>query len=170
MGGRQVRTGKEHGNIFDHHFVEYEFEDGVRMYSQCRQNPTTFARISERLVGSKGVLDTWRGFIITGANPWRHRQDREDRLDAYQREHDDLFAAIRNNTEFNEAEPCAISTMVAIMGRMATYSGKMITWDEAMNSNLRLGPKRFAWDAEPPILPGPDGYYPVAMPGKTIAL
>jgi myo-inositol 2-dehydrogenase/D-chiro-inositol 1-dehydrogenase len=169
MGGRQVRTGKEHGYIFDHHFVEYEFADGSRMYSQSRQNPTTFSRVSERIEGTKGTLDTSRGFRITGANPWRYGE-RQAREDAYQLEHDDLFAAIRKNTEYNEAEPCAMSTMVAIMGRMATYSGKMIEWDEAFNSKLELGPKVIAWDAEPPILPGPDGFYPVAMPGRTVAL
>ena len=60
--------------------------------------------------------------------------------------------------------------MVAIMGRMATYSGKLIEWDDAFNSKLELGPKVIAWDAQPPILPGPDGFYPVAMPGRTVAL
>jgi myo-inositol 2-dehydrogenase / D-chiro-inositol 1-dehydrogenase len=170
MGGRQVRTGKQHGHIFDHHFVEYEFADGARLYSQSRQNPTTYSRVSERLEGTKGVLDTHRGFTITGANPWRHAAGRKAKQDAYQIEHDDLFAAIRKGADYNEAEPCAMSTMVAIMGRMATYSGKLIEWDDAFNSKLELGPKHVAWDAEPPILPGPDGFYPVAMPGRTIAL
>jgi myo-inositol 2-dehydrogenase / D-chiro-inositol 1-dehydrogenase len=170
MGGRQVRNGKQHGYIFDHHFVEYEFADGTRLYSQCRQNPTTLSRVSERIEGSKGILDTQRGFTITGANPWRHAAARKAKQDAYQLEHDDLFAAIRKDADYNEAEPCAISTMVAIMGRMATYSGKMVEWDDAFNSKLDLGPKQIAWDAEPPILPGPDGFYPVAMPGRTVAL
>jgi myo-inositol 2-dehydrogenase / D-chiro-inositol 1-dehydrogenase len=170
MGGRQVRTGKEHGCIFDHHFVEYEFADGSRLYSQSRQNPTTLARVSERIEGTKGVLDTLRGFRITGPNAWQLADRKGGKSDPYQLEHDDLFAAIRKDADYNEAEPCAMSTMVAIMGRMATYSGKMVEWEDAFNSKLELGPKRIAWDAEPSILPGPDGCYPVAMPGRTIAL
>jgi myo-inositol 2-dehydrogenase / D-chiro-inositol 1-dehydrogenase len=170
MGGRQVRNGKEHGCIFDHHFVEYEFADGTRMYSQSRQNPTTLARISERIEGTKGVLDTQRTIHIQGANPWRFAEGKGAKKDAYQLEHNDLFKAIREGTEYNEAETCAISTMVGIMGRMATYSGKMIEWDDAFNSKLELGPRVVSWDTPPPIVPGPDGFYPVAMPGRTVAL
>jgi hypothetical protein len=69
----------------------------------------------------------------------------------------------------NEAEHAARSTMTAILGRMATYSGKLVEWDAALASNLDLSPKSYAWDAAPPVLPGEDGLYPVAMPGKTVA-
>ncbi len=170
MGGRQVRKGKEHGCIFDHHFVEYEFEDGMRLYSQSRQGQVgAFSKIGERIEGTKGLLDTSR-FTITGANPWRFRDEKGGAKDAYQLEHNDLFAAIRADTAYNEAERSAISTMTAIMGRMATYSGKLVEWDEAMKSTLELGPKLFAWDAEAPILPDADGFYPVAIPGRTVAL
>jgi hypothetical protein len=165
-----VRNGKEHGNIFDHHFVEYEFEDGMRMYSQSRQGQQgAFAKVGERIEGTKGMLDTTR-FTITGANPWRFKDERGGAKDAYQLEHNDLFAAIRAGADYNEVERSAISTMTGIMGRMATYSGKMIEWDEAMNSKLELGPKVFAWDAEPPILPNADGFYPVAVPGRSVVL
>ncbi|MCB0839832.1 MAG: dehydrogenase, partial [Bacteroidetes bacterium] len=86
----------------------------------------------------------------------------------YQVEHDELFAAIANGEyKFADAENGAKSTMTSIMGRMATYSGKMIEWDEAINSEISLMPKKFAFDAEPPILPNEDGYYPIAIPGVT---
>jgi myo-inositol 2-dehydrogenase/D-chiro-inositol 1-dehydrogenase len=81
-------------------------------------------------------------------------------------EHDDLFAAIRNNTPFNEAESGAHSTMTGIMGRMATYTGQQIEWDEALNSQVQLVPDPCSWDTTPPVLPSSEGWYPVAMPGK----
>jgi predicted dehydrogenase len=170
MGGRQVRTSKEHGQIFDHHFVEYEFEDGTRLYSQSRQGQVgAFAKVGERIEGTKGVLDTTR-FTITGANPWRYKDEKGGRVDAYQFEHNDLFAAIRAGTEYNEVERSAISTMTAIMGRMATYSGKQIEWEQAFNSQLELGPHIVTDSTEPPVKPDADGFYPVAMPGRTVAL
>ncbi len=170
MGGRQVRTGKIHGHIFDHHFVEYEYADGSRCFSQSRQIRGTHATIAERVVGTKGSASLGDGrnqFIITGPNAWRYRGDKRD---PYQLEHDDLFQAIRKDEPYAEAEFAAISTMIGIMGRMATYSGKLVEWDEAFNSKLELAPARYAWDADPPILPNADGFYPVAMPGQTIAL
>jgi len=170
MGGRQVRTSKEHGQIFDHHFVEYEFEDGTRLYSQSRQGQVgAFAKVGERIEGSKGVLDTTR-FTITGANPWRYKDEKGGRRDAFQFEHDALFAAIREGKEYNEAERSAISTMTAIMGRMATYSGKEIEWEQAFNSKLELGPRAVTWETEAPVKPDESGFYPVAMPGRTVAL
>jgi len=81
-----------------------------------------------------------------------------------------LFAAIRNNTPHNEAEYAALSTMTAILGRMATYSGNEVRWEDALQSQARLAPSGYAWDATPPVLPGKDGYYPVAIPGVTKVL
>ncbi len=172
MGGRQVRTGKIHGHIFDHHFVEYEYADGSRCFSQCRQIRGLYSNVSERVVGNKGTAQLGEGrnlFAISGANPWRYGR-KADKVDPYQQEHDDLFKAIRKNEPYAETEYAAISTMVGIMGRMATYSGRVIEWEEAFNSKLDLSPSRYAWDAAPPILPNADGFYPIAMPGQTVAL
>jgi myo-inositol 2-dehydrogenase/D-chiro-inositol 1-dehydrogenase len=172
MGGRQVRNQKIHGQIFDHHFVEFEYADGSRLYSQCRQGQRgALAQVSEHVAGTKGSANLGlrnRLFEITGANPWEVRLERAE--DGHQLEHYPLMDAIRNNKPFGEAEGAALSTMTAIMGRMATYSGKLVEWDEAFNSKLDLMPQRLAWDAEPPILPDAEGYYPVAIPGTTIAL
>ena len=167
MGGRAYLSGPDTGEIFDHHAVEYEYADGSRMFSYCRQIPGTWSNVSEHVVGTKGTSEVSR-YQIRGANQWRYQSDRE--FAEYQREHDDLFDAIRNNKPFNEAENGAYSTLTAIIGRMATYSGKVIEWDAALNSKLDLMPEQFTWDAMPKVQPGADGLYPVAMPGKTVVL
>ncbi len=172
MGGRQVRNKKIHGQIFDHHFVEYEYADGSRLYSQCRQGQVgAYSQISEHVVGTKGRADLGvqnKLFQIAGANPWELRLKIGE--DGHQLEHYPLIDAIQNNKPMNEGELAAMSTMTAIMGRMATYSGKMVEWEEAFNSKLDSMAKTLAWDAAPPILPNADGFYPVAMPGQTVAL
>lgn len=172
MGGRQVRNAKRHGQIFDHHFVEFEYADGTRMFSQCRQIPRCWPNISEHALGAKGEAELNNDrdlFAIKGSNPWRH-QRRGRPIDPYQQEHDDLFDAIRNNKPYNEAEYGATSTMTGILGRMATYSGLQIEWDDAINSKIELLPKTFSWDALPLVLPDSEGFYPVAVPGKTVCV
>lgn len=171
MGGRQVRNLKIHGQIFDHHFVEFEYADGSRLFSQCRQNRGTYTSVSEHVTGTKGsadLNDPQKRFAITGPNEWSLRL--KEREDGHQLEHFPLVDAIVNNKPYNEAEYGAKSTMTAIMGRMATYSGKLVEWDEAFNSKLELLPKTFAWDAPAPVQPDANGFYPVAMPGRTVAL
>lgn len=162
MGGRQVRTSKEHGEIYDHHFVEFEYADGSRLYSQCRHIPGCWNSVSEYCTGTKGSSEINR-YIIRGENAFRHN-GRGDK-NPYQQEHDDLFAAIRNNTEYNEAEYGATSSMSSILGRMCTYTGKMINWDEAISSEINTMPEILDWDAATPTKPDADGFYPIAMPG-----
>ncbi|MBM3889681.1 MAG: twin-arginine translocation signal domain-containing protein [Verrucomicrobia bacterium] len=189
MGGRQVRTGLDHGEIFDHHFVEYEFDDGSRMMSQCRHIPGCWSSVSEHAHGTKGIAEI-SGKTIRGATEWKFqppkssadenapakvkkkggRKSKSSADNPTQIEHDHLFAAIRANKPYNEADYGAKSSLVAILGRMCTYSGKQITWEEAMNSKLDLMPKTFAWDAEPPVKPDAEGRYPIAVPGKSVAL
>jgi len=171
LGGRQVRTSKEHGQIFDHHFVEFEYKDGTRMFSECSQIPRIWHTVTEHVQGTKGRADLANdrnGFAITGPSAWRYRSQQGD--NPYQIEHDDLFDAIRNDKPYNEAEYGALSTMTAIMGRMATYSGELIEWEDAFNSKLELVPKTLAWNSTPPVVPKADGSYPVALPGTTVAL
>ena len=85
-------------------------------------------------------------------------------------EHQELFDAVRSGKPINNGRYMAISTMLAVIGRMVNYTGKALTWDEAINSTASLFPEKLTWDAEPPILPDADGNYPVAMPGITKAL
>jgi myo-inositol 2-dehydrogenase / D-chiro-inositol 1-dehydrogenase len=163
MGGCEVRKGPDYGEIFDHHAVEFEYADGSRVFSQCRHINGCWSNVSEHAVGTKGTCDV-SGFTIRGENAWRWRDQGKN---PYQVEHDDFFAAIRNDKHYNEAEYGAKSTMTAILGRMATYSGKVLEWDAALNSEIELMPKQFAWDAETPVKPDADGMYPRAIPGKT---
>ena len=163
MGGCEVREGPDFGEIFDHHAVEFEYADGSRVYSQCRHINGCWSNVSEHAVGTKGTCDV-SGHTIRGENPWRWRERSKN---PYQQEHDDLFDAIRNDKPFNEAEYGAKSTMTAILGRMATYSGKVLEWDDALNSTIEVMPKQFAWDAETPVKPDADGMYPRAIPGTT---
>ncbi len=166
MGGREVRTDKKYGQIYDHHAVEFEYDDGTRMISQCRHQPHCWDSVSEHVSGTKGNCDI-SGANITGANPWKysHKGDR----DPYQVEHDVLQESIRSGNPINEGEYGATSSMTAILGRLATYSGRIVTWDEGLNSQLRLAPadQKYTFDATPPVLPDKDGQYPVAVPGVT---
>jgi predicted dehydrogenase len=163
MGGCQVRKGKDYGETFDHHAVEFEYADGSRMFSQCRHIPGCWNSVSEHAIGTKGTADIGRGSIaVKGSSPQRYRGNDPD---PYQVEHDDLFASIRSGNPLNEAESGAHSTLTAILGRMCTYSGKEITWDQALNSEIDLMPSEFSFEATPKVVPGPDGMYALAVPG-----
>ena len=170
-GGRQVRTGKEHGEIFDHHVITFTYADGSVIHSECRHFPGATNRVDETFQGTKGkvflsagnhgVMTDWKGNPI-------YNHSRENQPNPYQQEHDELWAAIvKGEYKFADAENAAKSTMTSIMGRYATYSGKALSWDEALNGTVDLFPDTLAWDALPKVLPGPDGYYPHAIPGKT---
>ncbi len=165
MGGAEVRVGPDYGEIFDHHCVEFLYEDGSRMYSQCRHQVGCWNSVSEHAHGSKGSAQINPSHMIRGENPWKFRGRGKN---PYQQEHDDLFHAIRNNEPYNEAEYGAKSTMTSILGRMATYSGKEVEWDKAINSEVSIMPKSFEWDAPAPNYPGPDGIYPRPVPGQSI--
>ncbi|MCP4093984.1 MAG: Gfo/Idh/MocA family oxidoreductase [Planctomycetes bacterium] len=166
QGGRQVRTGLEHGEIFDHHMVEFSYEDGTRMLSQCRHQPGCWSPVEEHAHGTEGTADVSRARIQRYDNDtmWRFRGDYKD---AYQVEHDDLFAAIRNGTPYNEAEYGAMSTMTAILGRMATYCGKEVSMADALASELALVPSAYLFDGIPPTVPNDAGRYPIPIPGVT---
>ncbi|MBB1283754.1 Gfo/Idh/MocA family oxidoreductase [Flavisolibacter sp. BT320] len=168
MGGREVRKGKDHGEIFDHHFVEFEYADGTVMNSQCRHQPKTMSRVDELLVGTKGRIHCGAGKIVDSKGTSVYQFDRKTENNPYQTEHDELFEAIaKGQYKFADAENGAYSTMTSILGRMATYSGQVIHWDKALNSGISLQPAVYAWDAPPPVLPNEEGYYPVAVPGVT---
>ena len=166
MGGRAYQKGLDSGEIFDHHAVQYEYANGVRVFSECRQIPGCWNSVSEHVHGTKGSSNVGN-YTITGANAWKYRGGGKD---PYQQEHDDLFDAIRNDKPYNEAEYGALSSLTAILGRMCTNSGKEITWEEALNSKIDLMPSEFTWDAKPKVLPDENGIYPFAIPGKTVAV
>jgi len=163
LGGCQVRKGPDYGETFDHHAVEFVYEDGTRMYSQCRHIPGCWNSVSEFAHGTKGTADI-SGEIQGEGEKWRYRGPRPD---PYQVEHDDLFASIRAGKPLNEGEWGAKSSMTAILGRMCTYSGQEISWDDALNSNISLAPDEFDFAATPKSLPDAHGLYQLPVPGLT---
>jgi len=159
MGGRQARTQPEYGHIFDHHAVCYEFAGGVRCFSFCRQQAGTAHDVSDWVFGTNGTADLMR-HSVTGETAWRYRPERNaPKENMYQQEHDELFASIRSGHPINNGEYMAKSTLMAIMGRMATYTGQVITWEQALHSTEDLTPPKYEF--------GPLPLPPVAVPGVT---
>ncbi len=169
MGGRQIRT---EGDIWDHHVVEFEYESGARHLCQARQQPGTWSHVSDHVLGTKGAMTIGVGAWGLGVlTPRSLRAKGYQGDNPYQREHDDLQASIVGDGPRRfEGDYGAISSMTAVLGRMATYSGRRVRWDEAVASDLRLAPARYAFDADPPVRPDATGRYPTAIPGVTKAL
>jgi predicted dehydrogenase len=160
-GGRQVRTGQEYGNIFDHFSIVYEYENGVKLFSTCRQQAGCRNDMSAHVLGSRGTglfTERRRGLVLRTPNN-EHVYDTAPN-NFMQTEHEVLFASIRNRQPINNGEYMARSTLLAIMGRMAAYTGQMITWQQALDSRETLSPAAYTWDARPPVSE-------VARPGVT---
>jgi myo-inositol 2-dehydrogenase/D-chiro-inositol 1-dehydrogenase len=169
MGGRELRNDRKTGQIFDHHYVEFAYANGVIMNSQCRHQPNCWNQVSETILGSKGTLYFSDGGTHikdrSGKTIWRYRRGDNDG-NPYQNEHDELYKAIRENKTLNNGFYGAQSTFTALLGRYATYSGKMVKWDEALawdNSEL---PEKLDFNTPTRFGPDQDGLYPVARPGK----
>jgi len=155
LGGRQVRIQPEFGHIFDHHAVVYEYANGVKLFAFCRQQDGCAVDVSDHFLGTKGRCDVMK-HRITGENAWRYEGPESN---MYQNEHNELFASIRSGNPINNGLYMTRSSMLAILGRMATYTGQVITWDQAMQSQEDLTPPSYEFGP----LPTP----PVAMPGIT---
>ncbi len=176
QGGRQVRNQPD--QLFDHYAAEYTFPDGTRLFAQGRHMSDCWGFFGNKIHGTtgsgvlgEGIRDPrlYKGYHATAENQvWSHEGPSPS---PYQVEMDHLFEAIRKDQPHNETERCAYAAMVGILGRMAVESGKEVTWDQAINSELVLAPgvDGMTWDTEPPVMPDEDGNYPVAMPGFTMA-
>ncbi|QNN22310.1 Gfo/Idh/MocA family oxidoreductase [Planctomycetales bacterium ZRK34] len=165
MGGRQVRTGSEYGQIYDHFAVEFIYDNDVRVISNCRQIKGCYNSVSEYAHGARGMSTISSGIIEPAGGPkWRFRNENPN---PYQVQYEDLQRAIRNNLAYNEAEYAATSTMTGILGRMAAYSGKLMRWDIALSRGRNLAPgiDRYDWNTRPPVVPNAEGLYPIPMPG-----
>ncbi len=157
MGGREVRTHANYGNIFDHFALEYEYPGDRWMMSMCRQIDGCAGRVEERFSGTKGLLRTHPGHAaIQGENAWRFRGENRN---PYVQEHVNLLTSIESGQPLNEAKNVAEATLTAIMGRMSAYTGKEVTWEQALNSELELVPPAYEF--------GPLDVRPVSVPGKT---
>ena len=147
-GGRQVRTAPEYGNIYDHHSVTYEYANGAKLFATCRQMAGCSNDISAHAMGEKGIATLDRRVMqIETGEKWQYRGEKNNQQ---QTEHDELFSSIRNGKPINNGDYMTKSTLLAIMGRMATYTGQTITWEQAMNSQEDLSPSGYTWDAKPP--------------------
>lgn len=148
LGGRQQRTADKWGDIYDHFTVFYEFPEGRRVYFTCRQQAGTKSRVEERVLGTKGqglilgqtLLDNQGKKIYKG---------RASHPSMYRAEHVALFKSIRDNEPINNGHYMCNSTMMAIMGRFAAYTGQTLSWEECMESTTHLGPQEYAWGEAP---------------------
>ncbi|MGE0756944.1 MAG: Gfo/Idh/MocA family protein [Pirellulaceae bacterium] len=174
QGGCQVRKGKDYGETFDHHFIEFTYKNGATMLSQCRHIPNCWNSVSEHVHGTTGYADISGSKIYDLSGKMLHNfaklgADGNGRSNGHQYEHVDLFRDLRAGKTPNEGEYGALSTMTAIFGRMCTYSGAQLTWEEALNSNVVVSPveKLASFNDKPFLTPDPDGWYPQPVPGVT---
>ncbi len=159
VGGRQMRTEPIYGNIYDHFYVDFEYPNGARVMSMCRQWKGTPNEAGAYFVGTKGtayVQGSKNGATITGEKPWKY--DGPKTAESHQQEHTDFIEAIRAGKPFNDARRIAETTLTAILGREAAYTGKGVKFDELMKSNLDLSPPKWEF--------GPHTPRPVRIPGK----
>ncbi len=156
VGGRMVA---DEGNIFDHSMITYEYANGIRGILGCRGIDGCYTENADYIIGSSGVCTIGRGKVpvITGENPWRYDGPINN---MYQTEHDELFASIRAGKPINDGVRMGNTTLMAMLGRMATYTGQEITWEEALNSQETLMPSHLDWNTQP-VVP------PAAVPGIT---
>jgi predicted dehydrogenase len=157
LGGRQVRTAPQFGQIYDHFAIDYEYPNGVHVMSQCRQIEGCANNVSESVTGTQG---TWYsgGYRITGQRPWNLRRGGDN--EPYQAEHVALIGSIRDSRPINDLKNVAESTLTAIMGRMSCYTGQAVTWQQALESRQVLMPERLDMQMRLPVPP-------VAVPGQT---
>lgn len=167
QGGCEVRKGKEYGEIFDHHMIEFTYADGSTMLSQCRHIPGCWNEVAEFVHGTKGRANC-SGLIYDNDGKLIH-DFTKDGGDGHQQEHHDLFADLRAGRIPNEGEWGALSTMTAIFGRMATYSGQKLNWDQCLKSEIVLSPveRLTQLSDEPFVKPLPEGGYALPIPGVT---
>ena len=166
LGGRQQRVEPQYGNVYDHFSTVFEYADGARVYSHCRQMNGTTNNVSDKVFGTKGTA-ALLGFQEpddhiadrSGKITWRHKEPRGAKPDnMYQNEHDALFAGIRSGEPINNGDYMCKSTMMAVIARLSAYSGQVLEWDAVWNSPLSLGPAEYAWGDAP--------QRPIAVPGQ----
>ncbi len=165
LGGRAARSGPEHGNVFDHFAAIYEYEGGMRCFHTCRQIDACPSDNTDYIYGAKawctvnGWTPTYVVKDLAGKTLWNHPGSPDDANKMYQNEHDALFASIRAGKPINDGARGANSTLMAMMARMAAYTGQTLSWDQALNSKEELVPATLEF--------GPMPTPPVAVPGQT---
>jgi myo-inositol 2-dehydrogenase / D-chiro-inositol 1-dehydrogenase len=150
VGGRDIPA--EGGNIYDHFEINYLYPSGLRAFLANRQIEGCYNETSDYILGTDGTLTIGRGPIprIEGKSNWTWSGSH---YDMYQREHDVLFASIRKQQPVNDGKRMATSTLVAMMGRMAAYTGQEVTWEQALHSQEKLFPEHLDWNGNLPVPP-----------------
>ena len=169
MGGREIRKDKKYGHIFDHHYVEFKYQNGATIHSQCRHQPGTFYEVNEKLIGTKGVVNLDDSGIVSITDHKGniiYEYDPIDDKSPYQIEHDLLFKSIRQGDQIDNSDYAVRSNLASIMGRMATYTGKVIKLNDVLKMNDNLVPNNLTWNSEPPIKPDIYGNYKIPRPGE----
>ena len=156
LGGRQKRTAEKFGTVYDHFATIYEWEDGTRGYSYCRQQDGCWRDVNEYVIGTEGRANVFQ-HTITGKNEWKYGGPMKD---MYQNEHDAMFAALHAGKRIDNGDYMCKSTLMALMGRLAAYTGKRLTWDEVLASKEVLVPETLQWTDAPP-------QHAVSIPGIT---
>jgi predicted dehydrogenase len=165
LGGRSASFGEVFGNVFDHHTVVYEYANGTKLYAMCRTQNGCHEDNSSTYVGTKGRCNLTQ-CRIEGETKWRYHGPNEN---PYDLEHKALFSAVRSGKPINCGAYMVPSTQVAVMGQLACYSGKELTWEQVSKSEFGFAPKveDVRLDMEPPVKPDEKGWYSVPMPGIT---
>lgn len=162
-GGRFLRTEPTYGNVYDHFAIEYEFENDVTAFGRCRQQDPCIVDVSDTIYGTKGQLQINSARVrILGEKPWRY--DGPDG-NMYRLEHVALFKSIREDQPINNGGYMSTSTLMAVLGREAAYTGQVVKWDELLASDVHLGPQEYEWSSlpVPPVRkPGDGASKPVA--------
>jgi predicted dehydrogenase len=160
LGGRQTRTEPIFGHIYDHFTIDYEFADGSHCMMMCRQQDACDKKVANEFVGTEGTAFVLPQYYITGKKPWKLEESVSTDLgNAYVQEHTDFINSIRAGKPLNELKQVTESSLTAVLGREAAYTGQAITWDQILNAKQSLMPKTLEW--------GPMTTPPVPMPGQT---
>jgi len=167
MGGRSTLQGEVYGSVFDHHAVVYDFPKGVRVYAFCRTIDNCYDENSSLILGSKGRCDLLQ-LRIMGETNWQHPGP-ASKMNAYDLEHVALFNGIRSGKPVNNGDYMIRSTQIGLIGQFSCYTGKQVTCEQFEKSSYYYPPlpEDVRMDMEPPVKPGPDGTYPVFVPGVT---
>jgi hypothetical protein len=165
VGGRASSSDRPfiYGDVFDHSAVVWEYANGARMYGVGRAQNGCFNDVSSAILGTKGIANIEKG-KIDGKVKWEFKGPKCNMTDEEQRV---LFTSVRERKPVNNAKYMFNSTMIGLIGRMACFTGREITWEDAMKATHEIGPAKCTWDMDPPVKPDDKGAYPVAIPGIT---
>ncbi len=169
LGGRITFEGPNQGHTYDHHYAEFKYANGVKMHVTGATEDHCWGRMGFDILGTTGMAnENNRIMDLDGNVTWNYRDQNDP--NEYEVEHQVFFDALMNGKHINNTEYGAKSTLTTIMGRMAIHSGRELKLGEALQSTRVITPAEYSWDAKTPVEPGPDGNYPVDVPGKTKVL